>query len=53
MCVVDTNKTTIGVSVGLVGNLAYKSTFTNNKLFNYLLKGLPKDYTVMYSVINS
>ena len=34
-------------------NLAYKSTFTNNKLFNYLLEGLPKDYAVICSVINS
>ena len=34
-------------------NLACKSTFTNNKLFDYLLEGLPKDYTVTCSVINS
>ena len=34
-------------------NLAYKSTFTNNKLFDYLLEGLPKDYAVTCSVINS
>ena len=34
-------------------NPAQKSTFTNNKLFDYLLEGLPNKYLTISSVINS